>query len=60
MGPKGSAIQWASGLTLFLWIPHIQSNTEIFDWELSAEDLAALDKCAEDNYCTGSLHKSDD
>jgi len=38
----------------------IRSNSEIFDWELNPEHMAALDKCAEENYCTGSLHKADD
>lgn len=38
----------------------IRSNSEIFDWELSAEDLEELNKLGEENYCTGSLHKSDD
>jgi diketogulonate reductase-like aldo/keto reductase len=37
----------------------IQSNFESFDFKLSAEDLAAID-ALEENYVTGSLHRSKD
>lgn len=37
----------------------IQSNFDSFDFDLSAEDMATIDSL-EENYVTGSLHKSED
>ncbi|KAF2723717.1 aldo/keto reductase [Polychaeton citri CBS 116435] len=37
----------------------IESNFQSFDFDLSPEDMAALDDL-EENYVTGSLHKSED
>lgn len=37
----------------------IESNAQIFDFDLDEEDLKVLASC-EENYITGSLHKSDD
>lgn len=38
----------------------IQSNMESFDFQLSQDELAAIDALGEENYVTGSLHKSED
>lgn len=38
----------------------IESNAQIFDFSLDKEDLAVLEKLGEENYVTGSLHKSED
>jgi diketogulonate reductase-like aldo/keto reductase len=37
----------------------IQSNFDSFDFELSKKDMAVIDSL-EENYVTGSLHKSED
>ena len=36
----------------------IRSNSQVFDFTLDAEDLETMDKMGEENYVTGSLHKS--
>lgn len=36
----------------------IRSNSQVFDFALDAEDIAALEKLGEENYVTGSLHKA--
>ena len=36
----------------------IRSNSQIFDFTLDADDLAVLGALGEENYVTGSLHKS--
>ena len=36
----------------------IRSNSQVFDFVLDAGDLATLDSMGEENYVTGSLHKS--
>lgn len=36
----------------------IRSNSQVFDFILDEEDIAALDKLGEQNYVTGSLHKA--
>lgn len=36
----------------------IKSNAEIFDFKLSTEDIAAIDALGEQEYVTGTLHKS--
>merc|ERR1712029_1084127 len=38
----------------------IQSNLQSFGFTISAEDLQEIDRLGEENYVTGSLHKSDD
>ncbi|KAI7529008.1 hypothetical protein KC319_g20126, partial [Hortaea werneckii] len=38
----------------------IQSNLQSFGFTISAEDLQEIDRFGEENYVTGSLHKSDD
>merc|ERR1712154_663920 len=38
----------------------IQSNMQSFGFTISAEDLQEIDRLGEENYVTGSLHKSDD
>lgn len=38
----------------------IQSNLDIFDFTLSAEDMATIDALGAEEYVTGSLHKSSD
>ena len=37
----------------------IQSNFDSFDFDLSEQDMATIDSL-EENYVTGSLHKSED
>ena len=38
----------------------IQSNLESFDFELSQEDIETINALGEENYVTGSMHKSKD
>lgn len=62
--PAQVLINWSAArgnvvLPKSLTASRIQSNFDSFDFELSEKDMAALD-ALEENYVTGSLHKSDD
>lgn len=62
--PAQVLINWSASrgnvvLPKSLTASRIQSNFDSFDFELSEKDMAALD-ALEENYVTGSLHKSDD
>lgn len=63
--PAQVLINWSAArgnvvLPKSLTAHRIQSNFASFDFQLSEDDMAAIDELGKENYVTGSLHKSDD